>query len=161
MEQADTSFNLSVLFICTGNICRSPTAEGVFRKLVEREGLSEHIQIDSAGTHGYHVGDSPDARAQEFAKKRGYDLSEQRARQFSREDCKHFDYILVMDEANYQIVHPQCPKAQKFLVYAPEVKEEDVPDPYYGGDKGFERVLDMVEAASEGLLAHIRQEVEG
>ena len=149
----------SVLFICTGNICRSPTAEGVFRTLVEREGLADRIQIDSAGTHGYHAGNPPDKRAQAAAQGRGYDLSSQRARQITPEDCERFDYVLVMDEANYQIVKPECLKAQKFLSFAPDVAEEDVPDPYYGGDKGFEEVLDMVEAASEGLLAHIRQEV--
>ncbi len=151
---------ISVLFVCTGNICRSPTAEGVFRNFVEREGLAERIQIDSAGTHGYHVDNPPDKRAQAAAKKRGYDLSQQRARQISNEDCERFDYVLVMDEANYQIVKPKCPKTQKFLSFAPDVDEEDVPDPYYGGDRGFERVLDMVEAASEGLLKRIRQEVD-
>ena len=150
----------SVLFICTGNICRSPTAEGVFRTFVEREGLADSIQIDSAGTHGYHVGNPPDRRAQEAAQGRGYDLSSQRARQITPEDCERFDYVLVMDEANYQIVKSECSKAQKFLSFAPDVTEEDVPDPYYGGDKGFEEVLDMVEAASEGLLAYIRQEVD-
>ena len=152
---------VSVLFVCTGNICRSPTAEGVFRHLVKREGLADKINVDSAGTHGYHVGNPPDKRSQGAAKKRGYDLSEQRARQFSREDCRRFDYILVMDETNYQIVKPQCPKVQKFLSFAPHLNTEDVPDPYYSGAQGFEQVLDMVEAASEGLLAHIRQGVNG
>ena len=161
MAQSHNPSKVFVLFVCTGNICRSPTAEGVFRAFVAREGLSEHIYIDSAGTHGYHIGHPPDTRAQEAAKGRGYDLSEQRARQFSKDDCETFDYVLVMDEANHQIVQPQCSKAQKFLSYVPDVEEEDVPDPYYGGDKGFERVLDMVEAASEGLLVHIRKEVEG
>ena len=150
---------VSVLFVCTGNICRSPTAEGVFRKLIQREGLADTIQIDSAGTHGYHVGSPPDARAQEAAKRRDYDLSGQRARQVTQDDYERFDYVLVMDEANYRIVKPQCPKAQKLLSFAPNVDEEDVPDPYYGGDRGFERVLDMVEVASEGLLRHIRREV--
>ena len=147
---------VSVLFVCTGNICRSPTAEGVFRDLVARSGLSERVHIDSAGTHGYHVGNPPDARAQGAAQRRGYDLAGQRARQMELQDCERFDYVLVMDEANRQIVEPQCPKAQKFLAYA-ETDEEDVPDPYYGGDGGFERVLDLVEAASEGLLGHIRR----
>ncbi len=151
---------VSVLFVCTGNICRSPTAEGVFRSLVEREGLSGRVRVDSAGTHGYHVGDAPDERSQGAAKRRGYDLSAQRARQISRDDCEYFDYVLVMDEANRQIVEPQCPRAQKFLSYA-QVDEADVPDPYYGGGGGFERVLDLIEAASEGLLAHVRREVAG
>ena len=148
---------VSVLFVCTGNICRSPTAEGVFRSLVQREGLTNSVQIDSAGTHDYHVGSPPDKRAQEAAKARGYDLSKQRARQISSEDCERFDYILVMDEANYQLVRPTCTKVQKFLAYA-DLTEEDVPDPYYGGDSGFEQVLDMIEAASEGLLAHIQEQ---
>lgn len=152
---------ISVLFVCTGNICRSPTAEGVFRKFIQREGLTDSIQIDSAGTHDYHMGNPPDKRAQAAAAKRGYDLSAQRARQISNEDCERFDYVLVMDEANYRIVKPQCAKTQKFLSFAPNVNEEDVPDPYYGGSGGFEQVLDMVEAASEGLLARIRKEVKG
>ena len=156
MDHDPNARPVSVLFICTGNICRSPTAEGVFRSLVEREGLADAIFVDSAGTHGYHVGDPPDKRSQEAAKGRGYDLSAQRARQLSGEDCERFDYILVMDEANYRIVKPQCPKAQKFLSYAADVTEEDVPDPYYGGGSGFERVLDMVESASQGLLGHLK-----
>ena len=159
MDRDSSTPTVSVLFVCTGNICRSPTAEGVFRSLVTREGLGKAVQVDSAGTHSYHVGNPPDERSQEAAASRGYDLSQQRARQFNREDCKRFDYILVMDETNYQIVQPQCPKVQKFLLYAPDVAEEDVPDPYYGGERGFAHVLNLIEAASEGLLEHLRREI--
>lgn len=152
-----------VLFVCLGNICRSPTAEGVFRLTVQRAGLLEHIEIDSAGTHAYHVGEPPDARAQEAARRRGIDLSGLRGRRVTRADFERFDYLLAMDEENYQNLMAICPPAQEdkvrlFLEFAPHRPEREVPDPYFGGNAGFERVLDMIEEASAGLLAHLRRQ---
>ncbi len=146
-----------VLFICMGNICRSPTAEGVFRRMVEEAGLQDEIRIDSAGTHDYHAGDPPDRRAQLHARQRGYDLSELRARQVRAADFTDFDLILVMDRRNLDTLLNVCPrehahKLRLFLEYAPMWPETEIPDPYYGGETGFERVLDMVEDASRGLL---------
>jgi protein-tyrosine phosphatase len=151
-----------VLFVCLGNICRSPTAEGVFRTVVERAGLLQHIEIDSAGTHAYHVGEPPDARAQAAAQRRGVDLSGLRGRRATRVDIERFDYILAMDEENYQNLQTLSPqglehKIRLFLEFAPQRPEREVPDPYFGGEGGFERVLDMIEEASEGLLAHLRE----
>lgn len=152
-----------VLFVCMGNICRSPTAEGVFAALVEREGLQEQILIDSAGTHAYHVGEPPDPRAQSAARQRGIDISAQRARRVQCEDFERFDYVLPMDQSNYRELEtmrpPQCRAVmRRFLEYAPDLAEQDVPDPYYGGPKGFARVLDLIEVAAEGLLLEIRQQ---
>jgi len=154
-----TSQQVSVLFVCMGNICRSPTAEGVFRARAQREGLAEKIFIDSAGTRGYHVGAPPDRRAQEAARRRGYDLSTQRAQQVTAEDCARFDYLLAMDRPNLERLRLLCPQrdARLFLSFAADIPELEVPDPYYGGEEGFERVLDLIEAASEGLLAEIRK----
>jgi protein-tyrosine phosphatase len=151
-----------VLFVCLGNICRSPTAEGVFRHVVERAGLIESIEIDSAGTHAYHVGEPPDARAQETARRRGIDLSGLRGRKATQVDIERFDYVLAMDEENYQHLVAVSPpgmehKIRLFLEFAPDRPEREVPDPYFGGAGGFERVLDMIEEASEGLLAHLRE----
>lgn len=153
---------IRVLFVCLGNICRSPTAEGVFRAVVERAGLLEHIEIDSAGTHAYHIGEPPDRRAQEAARRRGVDLSGLRGRRATHLDIERFDYVLAMDEENYQnllaIAPPELEgKIQLFLEYAPQRPEREVPDPYFGGDAGFERVLDMIEEAAHGLLAQLRQ----
>lgn len=153
---------IRVLFVCMGNICRSPTAHGVFRDLVRREGLEQAIAIDSAGTHSYHVGSPPDRRAQETARARGFDLSDLRARQATAEDFRQFDYVLAMDRDNHQGLASLCPKGLEqrlhlFLDFAPELKISEVPDPYYGGQRGFDQVFDMVEAASQGLLAHIRR----
>jgi protein-tyrosine phosphatase len=155
--------NLSVLFCCMGNICRSPTAEAVFRHYVESAGLSEHILIDSAGTHDYHIGDKPDSRAQRAAQQRGYDISKLRGRQVGEEDFRQFDYVLAMDRANLAIlqrINPPDSDSQVglFLEYARHHSEREVPDPYYGGADGFERVLDMVEDAAQGLLEEIRQQ---
>jgi len=152
---------VKILFVCMGNICRSPTAEGVFRKLVVDEGLSHAIEIDSAGTHAYHIGSKPDARSQAAAQKRGIDLNSQRARKVNDLDFEMFDYILPMDRENYSNLIEQCPthlekKLQLFLEFASGFNEMEVPDPYYGGNQGFERVLDMVEEASKGLLWHIK-----
>ncbi|QSA98985.1 low molecular weight phosphotyrosine protein phosphatase [Methylococcus sp. EFPC2] len=144
-----------------GNICRSPTAEGVFRKLVEDEGLDHRIAIDSAGTHAYHVGEPPDKRAQQAARGRGIDLSGQRARRVVHADFQEFDHILVMDRENLDALRFVCPPTQHhklklFLDHAPKQKVREVPDPYYGGPQGFERVLDLVEQAARGLLNELK-----
>jgi protein-tyrosine phosphatase len=154
--------NVSVLFVCMGNICRSPTAEAVFRHYVENAGLTGRILIDSAGTHDYHIGDPPDSRAQRAALQRDYDMSGLRGRQVEEGDFHRFDYVLAMDMANLAILQRLAPSSSNaqvrlFLGYARHHAEREVPDPYYGGADGFERVLDMVEDAAEGLLLHIRQ----
>jgi protein-tyrosine phosphatase len=154
---------ISVIFICMGNICRSPTAEAVFRHYVENAGLSEHILIDSAGTHDYHIGDPPDSRAQYAAQQRGYDMSKLRGRQVGEGDFRSFDFVLAMDKANLAILKRITPpdsntQAQLFLEYARHHAEREVPDPYYGGSDGFECVLNMVEDAAQGLLEEIRQQ---
>ena len=152
---------VSVLFVCMGNICRSPTAHGIFRRLVEQEGLAEYILIDSAGTHAYHVGKPPDERAQATALKRGFDLSDLRARQAAAADFEQYDYVLAMDCENHEILASLCPAGYEerlslFLDYAPDLGIREVPDPYWGGEQGFEQVFDMLEAASLGLLEEIR-----
>ena len=154
---------IKVLFVCLGNICRSPTADGVFRQVVEQRGLTEQIKVDSAGTAAYHVGNPPDHRSTLAAKKRGYDLSLLRARQAVAEDFAEFDYVLAMDHENLLNLKAIKPSnftghLGLFLDFA-EVSESEVPDPYYGGDSGFEHVLDLVEAASEGLLQEIERQL--
>ncbi len=149
-----------VLFVCMGNICRSPTAQGVFRKLVRQENLDGFIESDSAGTHGYHIGEPPDERMQAVAKRRGVDLSDLRARRVTVEDFERFDYILAMDRENYENLMDLCPppyqdRVQMFMTFAPQLGISEVPDPYYGGAKGFAQVFDLVEAAAQGLLAAI------
>lgn len=151
-----------VLFVCMGNICRSPTAQGVFRKLLEKEGMRAVIGTDSAGTHGYHTGEPPDRRAQETALRRGIDLSDLRARLVEPEDFYRFEYVLAMDRENYRSLSRICPRGTEkklmlFMDFAPQLGLREVPDPYYGGKGGFERVFDLVEAAAEGLLADIRR----
>lgn len=151
-----------VLFVCMGNICRSPTAQGVFRKLLQQEGLEEIIETDSAGTHAYHAGEPPDRRAQVTALRRGIDLSDLRARRVESEDFSDFEYVLAMDQDNYHSLAQICPRGAEpklmlLMDFAPHLRTREVPDPYYGGSSGFERVFDMVEAASEGLLADIRR----
>ena len=149
-----------VLFICMGNICRSPIAQGVFENVARREGLENEIFVDSAGTGSWHVGSPPDERAIKSARSRGLDISAQRARQISRDDCENFDYVLTMDEENYRAVAALCHGSavvRPFLDFAADSLEREVPDPYYGGSEGFERVLDLVEEASEGLLEDIRE----
>jgi len=146
----------SVLFVCMGNICRSPTAEGVFRHHVNEVGLSERIIADSAGTHAYHVGELADRRACAAAERRGISLADIRARRVSDSDFEEFDFIIAMDEDNQQRLLDRAPeeyrsKVRLFLSFA-SVSETEVPDPYYGGAAGFERVLDLVEEASRGLL---------
>jgi len=149
-----------VLFVCMGNICRSPLAQGVFEDVLRREGLSGEVFVDSAGTGPWHVGEPPDARAQKSARLRGLDLGSQRARRVTPDDCRSFDYVLTMDEENYRMVSALCRGSavvRPFLDFAADSPEREVPDPYYGGPDGFERVLDLIEAASEGLLEDIRQ----
>lgn len=155
---------ISVMFVCMGNICRSPTAHGVFRELVQRAGLQGQIDIASSGTHDYHVGHPPDHRSQQAAQRRGIDISDLRAQQITAEDLERFDYVLVMDQANYRLVMQVCPEALRykvrlFLEFAPQYKLRDVPDPYYGAGNGFERVLDLVEDASMGLLKALKREL--
>jgi protein-tyrosine phosphatase len=152
---------VKVLFVCMGNICRSPTAEGVFEQHVQNAKLSNTIEIDSAGTHAYHVGEMPDPRSQKTALKRGIDLSSLRARRAIADDFETFDYVLAMDRDNQQSLQAICPigleyKLHLFLSYAPNLEHDEVPDPYYGGPMGFERVLDMIEEASAGLLQDIQ-----
>lgn len=152
---------IKVLFVCMGNICRSPTAEGVFRYHVEMAGLAGRIQADSAGTHDYHIGEPPDRRSQVMAAKRGYDLSGLRGRQVSVEDFSEFDYVLAMDRHNLSILQQLCPpehahKVSLFLEFGRNFDVEEVPDPYYGGEKGFEYVLNLAEDAALGLLEEIR-----
>ena len=147
-----------------GNICRSPTAEAVFRYHVEQEGLAEMIHIDSAGTHDYHIGEPPDARTQQAAKRRGYDMGALRGRQVGVRDFSEFDYVLAMDEANLAILQRLRPRDAQghlglFLEFAERHREIAVPDPYFGGAEGFEHVLDLVEDAALGLLKHIRSQV--
>jgi protein-tyrosine phosphatase len=151
-----------VLFVCTGNICRSPTAEAIFRKLVADAGMEEAVTADSAGTHDYHVGEPPDPRAQKAAAKRGYDLSGLRARRFERADFHRFDLILAMDQDHYSFLeHRAQPSAgdrlKLMMSYARRFAEKEVPDPYYGGPQAFERVLDMLEDAARGLLESLRE----
>ncbi|WP_410498309.1 low molecular weight protein-tyrosine-phosphatase [Chitinibacter sp. S2-10] len=147
----------SVLMVCTGNICRSPTADGVLRHLVEQQGLAHCILVDSAGIADYHVGEAPDRRSQEHARKRGYDLSYLRAREVRRSDFVEFDLILAMDQSHLNHLRRHCPpeqqhKVQLFLSYARTDQEREVPDPYYGGSDGFEHVLDLIEDGCEGVL---------
>ena len=152
-----------VLFVCTGNICRSPTAEAIFRKLAADAGMAEAVTADSAGTHGYHVGEPPDPRSQKAAAKRGYDLSALRARTIEDADFQRFDLILPMDQEHYATLSRSAGaaaghKLKLMMSYARRFKEREVPDPYYGGPQGFERVLDMLEDAAQGLLESLRRD---
>ena len=154
---------VKVLFVCLGNICRSPTAEGVFRKLVQEQNLVRQIEIDSAGTHAYHVGEPPDERAQAAASRRGIDISGLRGRKAIAADIRTFDYVLAMDNENFENLNAICPaglesKIRLFLEFAPNRPEREVPDPYFGGTGGFDRVLDMIEEAALGLLEDIRRQ---
>jgi protein-tyrosine phosphatase len=152
---------ISVLFVCMGNICRSPTAEGVFRKVVADAGLSHRIHIESAGTHAYHTNEAPDRRAQAAAERRGFSLADIRARRFDSSDFERVHYIFAMDRDNLQLINEAAGNRSQseiklFLEYATGGREFEVPDPYYGGASGFERVLDLVEDASHGLLDILR-----
>ena len=156
---------ISVLVVCTGNICRSPTGEGVLRQRVEKRGLADRIRVASAGTHDYHVGEPPDPRTVKHASKRGYDLSAQRAAQVKNEDFDSFAYILAMDRGHLRILKQMQPPGSRarlglFLEASGKWKGEDVPDPYYGGEAGFELVLDMVEEACARWLERFEAELD-
>ncbi|MEW6705929.1 MAG: low molecular weight protein-tyrosine-phosphatase [Pseudomonadota bacterium] len=151
-----------ILMICMGNICRSPTAEGVLRHKLRQAGLEGRVEVDSAGTHGYHVGAPPDERAQHHALKRGYDLSSLRARKVRATDFDRFDLLLVMDDQNHEHLSQVCPegradRVRRLMEFAPQARSGHVPDPYCGGEDHFERVLDLVEEACDGLIEHLRQ----
>jgi len=156
---------MRILFICMGNICRSPTAEGVFRRLVQERAPHLPLEIDSAGTHDYHVGDPPDPRAVAAAARRGIDLRSLRARQVSDDDFESFDLILAMDRLNYVTLLERAPdvlheRNRLFMDYARDTSAKDVPDPYYGGPLGFEQVLDLAEEAAAGLLDEVMAAME-
>ncbi|MDG4597954.1 MAG: low molecular weight phosphotyrosine protein phosphatase [Candidatus Contendobacter sp.] len=154
---------VKVLFVCMGNICRSPMAEGAFQRLLASVDLAEQVVVDSAGTHSYHIGSPPDPRSQATALSRGVDLRHLRARQVTTADLAEFDYVLAMDRDNFdhllalgkesKVRH----RIRLFLDFAPDLPEREVPDPYYGGSGGFERVMDLVEEAARGLLIDIRE----
>jgi len=153
-----------VLMVCMGNICRSPTAEGVLRAKLGKAGLDRHVEVDSAGTHGHHAGEAPDRRAQKHAASRGYDLSRLRARRIVAADFERFDWVLAMDADNLERLRelrPDTAPARLGLLMEHALRHRDVgevPDPYYGPPAGFERVLDLVEDACEGLLLRLRAE---
>jgi protein-tyrosine phosphatase len=154
---------MKILFVCLGNICRSPTAEIVFRKIAAREAPDLRLEIDSAGTAGYHIGSPPDSRTRQAALRRGYDMSAIRARVVEPQDFGRFDLILAMDRQNFDTLQQRAPasahsRIRLFLEFAPDAETKEVPDPYYGGPNGFEEVLDLVEAAARGLLEHVRTE---
>lgn len=153
--------NVSVLMVCMGNICRSPMAEGILRREVKKAGLQDQIKIDSAGTHSYHIGAPPDARAQTAISRRGVDISDLRGRQVADTDFEDFDYILAMDEDNLGILRRKAPphaqgKIKLLLSFSRSFPHQVVPDPYYGGASGFEQNLDMIEDAVAGLIDDIR-----
>ncbi|MBA2618507.1 MAG: low molecular weight phosphotyrosine protein phosphatase [Rubrobacter sp.] len=151
---------IKVLFVCMGNICRSPISQGVFENVLRREGLEGEVEVDSAGTGDWHVGRPPDERALRSADLRGLDIGHLRARQVTPEDCRIFDYVLIMDEENYRAVSAICggsAEVRPFLDFATGSPEREVPDPYFGDPGGFEHVLDLVEEASEGLIEEIRK----
>jgi protein-tyrosine phosphatase len=152
---------MRILFVCLGNICRSPTAEAVFRHLLVRTETDVEIEVDSAGIGSWHIGEPPDVRAQAAARRRGFEMAGLKARQIVREDFERFDLILAMDRENLAELRRRAPpqyreRVRLFLQFAPELGEEDVPDPYYGGDAGFEAVLDLAERAARGLLDYLR-----
>lgn len=153
---------IAILMVCMGNICRSPTAHGVFRHRLAEAGLLDRIQVESAGTHGYHVGHEPDRRARAAARDRGYEFDDLRARQVEAADFDRFDYVLAMDRDNLAILERMATgsdvraKVGLFLDYSPDLAGREVPDPYYGAMNGFEEVLDLVEAGADGLLAQLR-----
>ena len=158
----NTNKKIKVLFVCMGNICRSPTADAVFRHHVKAAKADHLIEVDSAGTHAYHIGNPPDERSQRTALKRGYKMDDLRARAVESGDFEVFDYILAMDKENLRLLQQRSPrqhhdKIRLFMQYGESYADDtEVPDPYFGGHQGFELVLDMVEEASQGLLAHLR-----
>jgi protein-tyrosine phosphatase len=156
--------NFRVLLVCMGNICRSPTAEGVLRTYIKNNNLGDVFEVDSAGTHGYHVGEAPDSRTQRAASIRGYNLSQLRARKVARQDLDYFDLILAMDKSNLDNLNRMATPEQQeriklFMDYAKNFEDDEVPDPYYGLGHGFDLVLDMVEDASQGLIEEIKRKV--
>ena len=163
MQELEPTGTAKVLFVCLGNICRSPTAHGVFDAVLARHGLASLVEVDSCGTGSWHVGEPPDARATEEAGARGYQLAHLRARQIHARDFDHYDYILAMDRQNLADLQRLCPqdyvgRLELFLNFAQDIGLDEVPDPYYGGPRGFAEVLDLVEAASEGLLGVLQRE---
>tara|TARA_Y100000588_G_scaffold350395_1_gene401517 strand:- start:210 stop:707 length:498 start_codon:yes stop_codon:yes gene_type:complete len=161
MLEDSKSLKHKILFVCTGNICRSPSAEGVFRDIVNEQKLSQYFYIDSCGTHGYHTGQSPDSRSQYAALKRGIDISQQIARTIEQNDFSRFDYIIAMDNYNLSFLKSMAGesdlnKIHLFLEYDENSKLIEIPDPYYGGEDGFEIVLDLLQEASIGLIKHIQ-----
>jgi protein-tyrosine phosphatase len=161
---APTTRGYSILFLCMGNICRSPTAHGVFRDRVRTAGLESVVRVDSAGTHNYHPGEPPDHRSQHHASRRGYDLSDLRARQMRSADFETHDLVLAMDWDNLQAAQDLCPsehthKLRRLTEFCLRLKSPVVPDPYYGGASGFDDVLDLVEDACDGLLQHVQREL--
>lgn len=156
----DDPQSIHVLMVCMGNICRSPTAEGVLRARLASAGLADRVRVDSAGTHAYHVGEPPDERSQAHAARRGYDLSTQRARAVQDDDFDRFDLLLAMDWDNLALLQERCPpaarrKLKRLMEFGRGTGSEVVPDPYYGGAAGFDHVLDLVEAACDGLIEHL------
>ncbi|CAN8142385.1 putative low molecular weight protein-tyrosine-phosphatase slr0328 [uncultured Thiomicrorhabdus sp.] len=161
MRRQKMAKKVSVLFVCLGNICRSPTAHAVFRKMVKDQGLEKQIEIDSAGTGAWHVGNPPDKRATQVAEGRGIQMRDLRARQVDFGDFYQYDYVLAMDNSNYSNLYEMAlpehrEKLHMFLSFSDDFSETEVPDPYYGGPDGFDYVFDMVDSASIGLLEHIK-----
>lgn len=159
-QRADS---VSILFVCLGNICRSPTAQAVFEAYVADSPLASRISVDSAGTAAYHIGKAPDPRSRAAARQRGYHLDQLRARQVTVEDFQRFDYILAMDTDNLRQLKTLAPQQSRakvglFLEFADATDRQEVPDPYFGAEDGFETVLDLCEQASQGLLAHLQAE---
>ncbi|WP_343673180.1 low molecular weight protein-tyrosine-phosphatase [Paraburkholderia heleia] len=155
---------VSVCFVCLGNICRSPTAEAVMLRLVDEAGLAGRVEVDSAGTGNWHIGEAPDERAQRTGGLRGYDLAPLRARQIAAEDFRRFDLIVAMDDANVSALQGVCPASERdkirlLMEFAPQAETRVVADPYFGGEAGFEAVLDQCEAACAGLLAALRPQL--
>lgn len=153
-----------VLLVCMGNICRSPTAEGVLRHFIKINNLGDKVEVDSAGTHGYHVGEAPDSRTQRAALARGYNLSQLRARKVARQDLDYFDLILAMDKANLDNLRRMASAGQRdrirlFMDYSRGFDDDEVPDPYYGLGHGFDLVLDMVEDAAQGLVGDLKKKL--
>lgn len=161
-KEPEATASRRVLFVCMGNICRSPTAEGVFRKLLAEQAPELDVAIDSAGTHGYHSGATPDPRACRAAERRGIDLKGLRARRVTEQDFAQHELVLAMDEQNMEFLLELCPpeyrhRVKLFMEFAPHLERREVPDPYYGGATGFEHVLDLVEEAAAGLLEYLRK----